>query len=78
MGLSPRSRRRIEQISLHRTYVLDNVPAGPLREHALKSVEYTLDFFEAMLVHLDDELNMLLSLSAYPRGADLGTALKPS
>ena len=49
-------------ITSHRTYVLDNVPQGPLRDHALKSAEYTLDFFQALVVHLDDEMNMLLSL----------------
>lgn len=49
-------------ITSHRTYVLDNVPKGPLRDHALKSAEYTLDFFQALVVHLDDEMNMLLSL----------------
>ena len=31
-------------VTSHRTYVLDNVPAGPLHKHALKSAEYTLDF----------------------------------
>jgi hypothetical protein len=49
-------------VTSHRTYVLDNVPMGPLRDHALKSAEYTLDFFQALVVHLDDEMNMLLSL----------------
>ena len=49
-------------INSHRTYVMDNVPQGPLRDHALKSAEYTLDFFQALVVHLDDEMNMLLSL----------------
>jgi len=49
-------------VTSHRTYVLDNVPSGPLRDHALKSAEYTLDFFQALVVHLDDEMTMLLSL----------------
>ena len=65
-------------VTSHRAYVLDNVPAGPLRAHALKSVEYTLDFFQALVVHLDDDLNMLLSLSAYPRETDCVTAVKSS
>ena len=48
-------------VQSHRTYVLDNVPAGTLRDHALKSADYSLDFFQALVGHWDDEINMLLS-----------------
>ena len=47
-------------VQSHRTYVMDNVPPGLLRDHALKSADYSLDFFQALVGHWDDEINMLL------------------
>ena len=48
-------------VQSHRTYVMDNVPPGLLRDHALKSADYSLDFFQALVGHWDDEINMMLS-----------------
>ena len=46
----------------HKRYCLDNLPMGPLREHAVKSGEFSLDFFQAFVSHADDEINMLVAL----------------
>ena len=49
------------RVARHRTYCEDNLPAGELREHAIRSGEFTMEFFQALIVHIDDELNMMLS-----------------
>ena len=49
-------------IARHRRYCLDNLPLGPLRDHAIKSGEFSLDFFQAFVSHADDEINMLITL----------------
>ena len=57
--------RLIEALRLgaarHRTYCEDNLPAGELREHAIRSGEFTMEFFQALIVHIDDEINMMMS-----------------
>ena len=50
-------------VSRHRTYCMDNLLAGPLREHALKSAEFTLDFFQGLVAHVDDEISMLVTFN---------------
>ena len=37
------------------------MPAGKLCEMAIRTASYAMDFFQAMVVHIDDEINMLPS-----------------
>ena len=49
-------------IALHKRYCLDNLPRGILRDHAIKSGEFSLDLFQAFVSHADDEVKMLITL----------------
>ena len=49
-------------IARHKRYCLDNLPRGILRDHAIKSGEFSLDFFQAFVSHTDDEVKMLITL----------------
>ena len=49
-------------IARHKRYCLDNLPKGVLRDHAIKSGEFSLDFFQAFVSHVDDEVKMLITL----------------
>ena len=49
-------------IARHKRYCLDNLPRGILRDHAIKSGKFSLDFFQAFVSHADDEINMLITL----------------
>ena len=44
-----------------RVYCEDNLPAGVLRDHAIRSAEFTRDFFQAFVGHIEDEITMLTS-----------------
>ena len=48
-------------LSIHRTYCTNSMPAGKLCEMAIRTASYTMDLFQAMVVHIDDEINMLAS-----------------
>jgi hypothetical protein len=49
-------------IARHKRYCLDNLPRGILQDHAIKSGEFSLDFFQAFVSHADDEVKMLITL----------------
>ena len=48
-------------VERQRVYCEDNLPAGVLRDHAIRSAEFTRDFFQAFVVHIEDEITMLTS-----------------
>ena len=49
-------------IARHKRYCLDNLPRGVLCDHAIKLGEFSLDFFQAIVSHADDEVKMLITL----------------
>ena len=48
-------------LSIHHTYCNDYIPAGSLRDMAIYSASYTMDFFQAMVVHIDDKIKIFAS-----------------
>lgn len=48
-------------VERQRVYCEDMLPAGVVREHAIRSAEFTRDFFQAFVVHIEDEITMLSS-----------------
>ena len=48
-------------VDCHHQYYEDNLPSGPLCSHAIRSGKYTIDFFQALITHIDDGINMLCS-----------------
>jgi hypothetical protein len=48
-------------VERQRVYCEDNLPAGVLRDHAIRSAEFTRDFFQAFVGHIEDEITMLTS-----------------
>lgn len=44
-----------------RVYCEDTIPPGTVRDHAIRSAEFTRDFFHAFVVHIEDEITMLTS-----------------
>ena len=54
-------------VNRHRTYCRDNMPAGELRDHAIRSAEFTLDFFQALVAHVDEEISMLVTFNLPPK-----------
>jgi hypothetical protein len=54
-------------VHCHRQYCNDFVPEGILRETAIKTAEFTLIFWNALVACIEDEYTLLLSFK-------LGTA----
>jgi hypothetical protein len=51
----------------HRQYCLDYVPKGKLRDTAIKTAEYTLQFWNALAAYIKDEYTLLLSFKLLPK-----------
>jgi hypothetical protein len=51
----------------HRQYCLDFLPEGMLRDTALKTAEYTLQFWNALAAYIKDEYTLLLSFKLLPK-----------
>ena len=71
-GLGDSSRERLFEslrmgVNRHRIYCSDNLPAGELRDHAIRSAEFTLDFFQALVAHVDKEISMLVTFTLPPK-----------
>jgi len=49
-------------VQRHRQYCEDNLPSGTFREHAIRSSEECLIFFNTLVNHFDDEMSMLTSI----------------
>jgi hypothetical protein len=54
-------------VSFHRQYCLDFVPEGILQETAIKTVEYTMQFWNALAAYIEDEYTLLLSFKLLPK-----------
>ena len=46
----------------HRQYVEDNLASGTYRDHCIRSADYTFDFLQSLITHIDDEMSMLTSI----------------
>ena len=46
-------------VNRHRTYCLDNIASGKLRDHAVRSTEFMLDSSQALMAHIGEEISML-------------------
>ena len=53
--------------SCHRQYCMDFVPEGVLRDTAIKTAEYTLQFWNALAAYIEDEYTLLLSFKLLPK-----------
>jgi hypothetical protein len=51
----------------HRQYCLDFVPEGMLQDTAIKTAEYTLQFWNALAAYIKDEYTLLLSFKLLPK-----------
>jgi hypothetical protein len=54
-------------VSRHRQYCVDFVLEGVLRETAIKTAEYTLQFWNALAAYIEDEYTLLLSFKLLPK-----------
>ena len=54
-------------MSCHRQYCLDFVPEGILQETAIKTAEYTMQFWNALAAYIEDEYTLLLSFKLLPK-----------
>jgi hypothetical protein len=54
-------------VSRHRQYCLDFVPEGILQETAIKTAEYTMQFWNALAAYIEDEYTLLLSFKLLPK-----------
>ncbi len=51
----------------HQQYCLDFVPEGMLQDTAIKTAEYTLQFWNALAAYIEDEYTLLLSFKLLPK-----------
>ncbi len=51
----------------HRQYCQDFVPEGVLRDTAIRTAEYTIQFWNALAAHIEDEYTLLLSFKLLPK-----------
>ena len=51
----------------HRQYCKDYVPKGILRETAIKTAEFTMLFWNALVAYIEDEYQLLLSFKLQPK-----------
>lgn len=58
--------RLLEQLRLaverHRNYCDETMAPGAVKDHAIQSATFTQSFFEALMVHLDNEIAMFVAL----------------
>ena len=54
-------------VCCHRQYCEDFVPEGILREMAIKTVEFTLLFWNALVAYIKDKYTLLLSFKLLPK-----------
>jgi hypothetical protein len=54
-------------VCCHRQYCEDFVPEGIIRETAIKTAEFTLLFWNALVACIDDEYTLLLSFKLLPK-----------
>jgi hypothetical protein len=54
-------------VSRHQHYCVDFVPEGILRETAIKTAEFTLQFWNALAAYIEDEYTLLLSFKLLPK-----------
>jgi hypothetical protein len=54
-------------VRCHRQYSEDFVPEGILRETAIKTAEFTLLFWNALVAYIEDEYMLLLSFKLLPK-----------
>jgi uncharacterized protein (DUF488 family) len=54
-------------VRCHRQYCDDSVPEGILRESAIKTAEFTLLFWNALVTYIEDEYMLLLSFKLLPK-----------
>ncbi len=54
-------------VACHRQYCMDYVPAGTLQDTALKTAEYTMQFWNALTAYIEDEYTFLLSFKLLPK-----------